>query len=330
MRASVPNRRVPLLAALHVLLLLVTTGALASSASALPRPTATQIGVLVTGQAVPIGAPGNPEVLVVAGTPFSVEVVFTDADDNPLPASYNKDTTVTLSVVDDDLAPPSDGSVSFVSGDTLVVEAGSASSGPVPFTLTAGNRVKLRAAAAGSRDAEELMPGFSKGFDVVTSATGVTSPAATALSTTGDTSGEPCVVTASDPYCADLYLPAGSVSGALLSLGLCDSFYCGSSEGPLLQFLADLDATKYGAQHPATIVYRCDKSVCGQAGIPSFPVFASLSPTGALVQADECTTKGEVNADASFCVDYKQSTRDNAGDLYLVVLFAMDGRVSAG
>ena len=332
MRASRPNRRVPLLAALQVLFLLAAAGAFAGSAGAAPRPTATQIGdVFVTGQAVPVGAPGNPDVLVVAGTPFSVEVVFTDADGKPLPASYNKDTTVTLSVVDADPDHPSDGSVSFVSGDSLIVPAGAASSGPVSFTLTAGNRVKLHAAVTdGSRDAKALLTSHSFDFDVVVSATEVTSPDVTALSTTGDTSGEPCVVTESDPYCADLYLPSGSVSGALLSLGLCDSFYCGSSDRPLLQFLADLDPALYGSERPATVVYRCDKSVCGQGGIPSFPVFASLSPTGALALAEACETKGVVNAGASFCVDYKQSTRDNAGDLYLVVLFGMDGRVSAG
>ena len=55
-----------------------------------------------------------------------------------------------------------------------------------------------------------------------------------------------------------------------------------------------------------------------------------MSAKNPLTPAPECTSKGVVNEGADFCVDYKQSTKDNAGDVHLFVLFTKDGRISAG
>jgi hypothetical protein len=288
-----------------------------------PEPTATKMTVSVTGVATPSGAPGNPSALVVAGTAFTVGVQFTDAAGAALPASYNKDTTVSFSVSDSDAAH----NVAF-SANAPVVVAKNTSSSSGQLTLTAGNRATITATVTdGSKDAKAIPAANSVTFDVVLSATGVTT--GNFVSTGNGTAGSFCEATETNPYCADLFLPSGSVSGAVLSLGLCDAVYCGTSNNLLLQWLADLDGT-YGATNPVTVVYTCDKSVCGGTGVPQIPVSATLSSTGSLTLAAECTSKGVVNEGADFCVDYKQSTKDNAGDVHLFVLFKKDGRISAG
>jgi hypothetical protein len=320
---SLSARRVPLLGALCALLLAPLAVAASQSASAGPAPTATKIAITVTGAPVPAGGPNNPSALIVAGTAFTVGVQFTDDVGAPLPASYNKDTTVSFSVSDTDAAHD----VAF-SANAPVVVAKNTSSNSGQLTLTAGNRATLTATVtAGSKDAMAIPAADSVTFDVVLSATGVTT--GNFVSTGNGSIGDFCDATAEDPYCADLFLPNGSKSGAMLSLGLCDPAYCGTSTNLLLQWLADLDGS-YGPTNPVTVVYTCDKTVCGGTGVPQIPVSATLLSTGSLTPAAECTTKGVVNEGADFCVDYKQSTKDNAGDVHLFVLFTKDGRISAG
>lgn len=326
MGRSLSVRRGPLVGALCALLVAPLAVAGTPAATAAPAPTATKMTVTVTGSSVPAGAPGNPSALVVAGTAFTVGVQFTDDGGAALPASYTKDTTVSFSVRDDDAAHD----VALSAKTPVVVAKGTASSSG-QLRLTAGNRATLTATVTGgTRDAKAIPSVDSVTFDVVLSATPLSDPGAKVVSTGNGSIGDFCDATKTDPYCADLFLPSGSVSGAVLSLGLCDALYCGSSSNLLLQWLADLDGSVYGPTNPATVVYTCDKSVCGGTGVPQIPVYATLSPTGSLALAAECTAKGVVNEGADFCVDYKQSTKDNAGDVHLFVLFTRDGRISAG
>jgi hypothetical protein len=54
----------------------------------------------------------------------------------------------------------------------------------------------------------------------------------------------------------------------------------------------------------------------------------NLLPAGPVTVAPACPAKGVVGTDQKYCVDYVQSTRDNAGDTILYLLFVEDGRAS--
>jgi len=307
------------------------SGPLVSGATAAPAPVATKIDkVELTAVEVPQSAPGKPSALVAAGTSFGIKVTFSDGTQE-LPASYTKDTTVTFSVVDSAQFPGSpEQTASLGSKKTLVVPAGQPSASASGFTLTADNRVRLQAqVTAGTKEAKAFDVQFSPDIDVASSVSKLlTDGTANFLSTVDQST--PCSPTKQVPYCADLFLPNGSVDGARMSLGLCDTFYCGTSRRPLLQLLVGLEGKYPDPTNPATVVYRCDKTVCGNVGVPQIPVRVTLEATGAIAVAPACTAKGEVNAGADFCVDYKQSTKDNAGDVYIYVLFVKDARVTIG
>jgi hypothetical protein len=306
------------------------SGPLVSGATAAPAPTATKIDrVELTAVAVPQSAPGKPSALVAAGTSFSIKVTFSDGTQD-LPASYSKDTTVTFSVADSADFPGSpEQSASLGSKKTLVVPAGQASGSAAGFTLTADNRVRLQAkVTAGSKEAKAFDVAFSADIDVVSSVSKLVDGTADFLSTADQAT--PCSPTKQAPYCADLLLPNLSVDGARMSYGLCDDFYCGTSRRPLLQVLVGLAGLYPDPANPATVVYRCDKTVCGNVGVTQIPVRVTLSSTDTIAVAPSCTAKGEVNAGADYCVDYKQSTKDNAGDVYIFVLFLKDARVTIG
>src|SRR3954463_4355116 len=73
---------------------------LAPSGGATALPTATTISSVVVAGSVapPAGSPNKPTAIVVQGQAFSVTVSFADSAGNPLPLSYNRDSTVTLAV----------------------------------------------------------------------------------------------------------------------------------------------------------------------------------------------------------------------------------------
>jgi hypothetical protein len=91
--------------------------------------------------------------------------------------------------------------------------------------------------------------------------------------------------------------------------------------------LAGLDG--YEKTAPATILVRCDKTLCGGGSIQSKRLSYTLSGNDALKTAAACPAKGTVGAEPA-CVDYVQSRRDGSGDTFLFLLFSRDARVSVG
>ena len=82
----------------------------------------------------------------------------------------------------------------------------------------------------------------------------------------------------------------------------------------------------YTRTSPAKMTIVCDKSVCGQGGVSKFRALWSQAATGTLATTPVCPAKGVIGSDQEFCTDTAASTRDNAGDLHLVVLFLNDVR----
>jgi hypothetical protein len=100
-----------------------------------------------------------------------------------------------------------------------------------------------------------------------------------------------------------------------------------------VQTLADLGTgvnQLYSKTSPATILMKCDKSLCGSGAIQSKTL--SFSPNGndGLRPAPACPAKLTIGGDQTACVDYVQSKRDGSGDTYLYLLFTEDARVSVG
>ena len=69
----------------------------------------------------------------------------------------------------------------------------------------------------------------------------------------------------------------------------------------------------------------CDKSLCGNGGVPQYIPLVDKGNTGLFESAEECPDRGELG-DLHVCVDLRQSTRFNAGDLATVILFDHDLR----
>jgi hypothetical protein len=145
----------------------------------------------------------------------------------------------------------------------------------------------------------------------------------------GKTALECAEVTADNPLCATVILPQGSAGQVVLGTGVCDgTIYtkCSDARSFVLELLGDL-GTGYTTTAPATVVLSCDKKFCGGGSIQrNVPVFSQGGNTP-LEGVPACPAKGVANA-VGACVDYVQSTRDNAGDTHLYVLFTRDLRGS--
>ena len=121
-----------------------------------------------------------------------------------------------------------------------------------------------------------------------------------------------------------------------MSVGSCDSILtCRTQSGTTARLVTAEVSLKdangvplYTATAPATFVLACDKVLCGQGGVGSFPIVIDLTNTGAFTQVPDCPSKGRLGAGQTACRDAVQSTRDNAGDLYSVILFTYDIRGS--
>ena len=138
------------------------------------------------------------------------------------------------------------------------------------------------------------------------------------------------------PTCGYLELPSGASGPVTLALNSCegvaDCREAGDGTAALIVLaLADLkDAGEplYGPTQPATLVVACDKVLCGRGGVTKFPLLVDLTNTGPLEEAPPCPRKGRLGPGQQACVDYVQSHRDQAGDLYTYLLFAHDARAS--
>lgn len=303
------------LALLAALLMMASTVASASLASALPAATATQI--TITDVYTPsIDVPNTPG----AGDPYIVRnVAFTVDFTLDAPLSTNKSTTVALTV----LNGPDGGDVIV----TYVVPAGAIAGSIAGVVLpSAFNGVTLQLADTTRRS--EVTPGTAT-IDVLKNS--LTAPASSKLTGWGGGGGVgvSCQPTTADPVCGDLRLPEsnGVLSPQLLSQGSCNSLdgRCGGN-GSFLQALVDVDPGVYNKQNPIEIVAKCDKTLCKGKGIGSYQVAVQLVSGEGLVTSPPCTQK-DVITTGSFCTDYVSSKRDIAGDLLLVVLLEYDAKI---
>ncbi|HET6625966.1 MAG TPA: hypothetical protein VFG63_06215 [Nocardioidaceae bacterium] len=320
---------VALLAALGLVLAALSPVAATASPRAKTPPasvsaTATQIvvtSVAMPGVTVP-DTPGTPTFFVVKDQDLDVAVSFVDSQGAPAPLSTNKDVDVVLTVAGLPGTPPELGTVTVPANAT----AATFTAVRIP---TATNGVELDVASQPKKPSDAIF-GTSPSFDVLRDFVGAsTANTLTSIGTGGGVSTS-CDATPDEPVCADLLLPDRSrvtSDSLLLSLGECDQVITCSAGGSVVQVLVGLTS---GSTTPAaTLVMKCDKSLCGGGGVPSFDLFVDLTydadPT--TTAAPPCPDKGVLGADQAFCVDYVQSTRSNAGDLVMYLLFNQDARV---
>ena len=211
---------------------------------------------------------------------------------------------------------------SFVPGSFTLPGRGSTFTFPVTYSA-AEDGIALRAALKKTTPSSPL-PGQSAFFDVLESLT-FTPKGHPSLAT--GLGADTCNSQSTVSVCGVVVLPNGIGSpAAALSSGVCSDVLC--TGGPEVQFIAGLtDASGvdlYSRTNPATLILQCDKSKCGGAGVPNFTAKLSLAAAGPLSVSPPCTTKGVIQQGVDFCTDYKNSHRDNAGDLLLVVLFFKD------
>lgn len=288
-------------------------------------PGAQDLWYVVGGPVTTRDATGTPTAYG-AGTPFDVDLTFLRQDSItgdwvPAPLSTFKTVTVTVKYgstilgtkdVDPNLA------TAKLTGLRIDVPASN-------VTLTASADTKPKA-----------VTGTSRAFDVLIESLDVTG---SLTSTGGGASTGPCSP-AYKTVCGDLIPPAGVTfaDGGLLSRGLCVGTRC---KDTYVQALVDFTPS---VTNPATLLMKCDKDLCGVGSIKSKTLDVTLSP-GSQVQGDPravtyaapaCLDKGTVPYDETapisssnlpFCVDYVQSTRDNAGDTILFLLFVEDAKV---
>ena len=321
-RSPLSAGRRPSVVRLVLLAVVAATAQMAAVGNAAPPPPPPgAVSVSVQGLA-PVGNANNPSAIVVqAPDTFLVTVSFRGiAAGSPAP-TFTRDTVVSLTV--------GSGSVSLGSLQTVVVPAGESTVTASGFSLSpAGNNVVLHAAVTGgSRDAKALAPGDTEAFDVLLQAERSSSLAP--ATTTTERGATACTPTDLAPYCADVLLPIGTTAGYLVSVGTCDDTVCPSVRNgrQVVQLLAGFPQ-RTGNAPAATIVFKCDKSRCKGGGVSSYTPLINLMPTGGLTPASPCSAKGAVTTEEKYCVDYVQSKRDGAGDVYLYVLFAEDVRGS--
>ena len=290
------------------------------------KPTPAQIVVddVFSALTAPDGTPEGavPHALVVAGGQFSVTVSFYDAEGQP--AAFKRDTTLAIST---NTGP----------GNLPSPATGTAPGGATSVTLTSSlpkvaNQVQVTVSAE-TDHSEAVTPGTSspdQWFDVLAELRLEASAAGTPF-TAGIGGDSNCTsATPANPVCGTLKLPNGAQSAqVLLSRGPCDAGYadCRSNLGSVIQFLGDLDGL-YTAKTPASMIVKCDKSLCGSGAIKKYGLSYSLLGNAALAPAPTCPKKNRIGAGQEVCVDYVQSTRDNAGDTHLVLLLTGDARIS--
>ena len=148
----------------------------------------------------------------------------------------------------------------------------------------------------------------------------------------GDATGAP---TSEDPTCGHL-LTTGAVGDVVMSVGSCKDLRptsepprcrtVGTTTALVVTVNADIEHSPGGY---STVILSCDKVLCGGTGVPKLPVIYTFDNNGDLTQtAPACPRKNDLGS-LEICVDYVQSMRSDS-DLYLVVLFDHDLRISGG
>lgn len=253
--------------------------------------------------------------ILSVGEPFDVTVTARDPYGNP--SAYTG--PVTLSAAD------SSGATVALGGTTSGSFTGSATFSFTGLTFASyGNGITLTAASTAPDGTPYLRPAYDP-LDV--SAYLTTAPG----SSTQPLSNSSCVVSSSNPVCATLLLPNGANSVVSLSQGSCSGYTsCLASNAPMLvDARADL-GTLYSKNSPATLILECDKSLCGQGGTNSYPIWfqSSVPGTSVVPQIPACPSKGKLGNDQIACQDYVQNHRDNAGNLIAYVLFDEDAKAT--
>lgn len=246
-----------------------------------------------------------PYVLAAVGTQFEVTVSVTKVSKKDLPVGLNATGTGQLS----------NPQATIVAGTTSVTVAETYSEVSPAVTVTATSTVGGAATP--------------KTFPVDAHLNVFSGKDATLLNGTAGADGAGCTtVDATHPMCGLISLPRGATGSVALSLGQCPAEQCGA-DSLVTQFIANLtdaNGDLYSHTSPARMTIICDKSLCGQGGVPHYTALWSQSATGALQAAPVCPSKGVIGTDQDFCTDQVSSTRDGVGDLLLVVLFTKDVR----
>jgi hypothetical protein len=325
LRTTVVRRRRRALLVLTPLLVLVPLlTPMAQAAKPSPAPA---ISIVVRDILSSVQTPqtaGSPAVFIARDEAFAVVVDFL-AGDVPTAISTNRAVTLEVSVAAGASA------FSTASQRSVTVPAGATSATFPDLELTeAANGVELLVrATAPSRVVEGVVPGRSPVFDVAKdfAAYDIINAAKDGASVSREGAGVACSATPERPTCADLVLPASPNNGdrAFFSTGVCDASVGCAPERDVLQVLAAFELTR---SNPATLVVKCDKSLCGGGAIGSKVLKVSLSATGPLQNAGACASKGVVDDGLEFCVDYVQSRRDGSGDTYFYLLLLRDARMS--
>jgi hypothetical protein len=279
---------------------------------------ATKVAVgTVVGRAGLPSTPGSAGlVYVVQGDSVRVSASFTDDAGVAAPLSTNKAVTATLTVTNG----PDQGTT-----DPYSVPAGATTAAFEVTLADAANNVVLEVSAPTGK--HTTISGDAAAFDVLLESDGVNPNGRTSIGGEGNT-GDFCDATSDAPVCGDLFPPAGLSFGAdgLISRGVCQGLTeCTDS---FVQALVTFQADPY---NPATLVMTCDKTLCGHGAIKAQTLKVQLTPGTDPVDTQPCTAKGVAipvtGTTDPFCVDYVQSTRDNAGDTHLYLLFTEDAKV---
>jgi hypothetical protein len=266
----------------------------------------------------------------VRGEPFTVTVLSVDDDGTPTAVSHT--TTLTLSEV----SGPGD----LVGNVTGTIYAGSSTgtiSGAVYSLAQNGfNGVVLQVAATGG---QSLTPDQAS-IDVAANVAAVdASPGLDPGPLNSDGCDQP---TAAVPTCSTLLLPKGANGQVLLSEGACEGVIAtpgvtcrsaGSTEALMVNATANLKDAQgqplYSRSSPATLIVKCDRTLCRGKGVTKFPLIVDIANNGNFVTAGACPKKGKIGATGNpFCVDYRQSHRTRSCDLLTYLLFAIDVRGS--
>jgi hypothetical protein len=252
--------------------------------------------------------------------PFDVTVTARDAYGNPSPYTG----TVTLATsggTGNGLGTLTGTTTGSFSAQSSVTVQGAVYTGY-------GNTITLTASAAG-------LTNGTTSIDVqlfVTTANG-TPNKPLSLTNGGCTDATPQV-----PVCSTLILNKGANGLVSLSEGACNPFTpCltgQQNQALLVQGIANLHDDSghllYSRTNPAISQLRCDKTLCGGSGTNTFSILFQPSSGGPFQTAPPCPKKGTIGANQTFCQDFTQNHRDNAGDLVAYLLFLDDVRHTFG
>lgn len=333
--AALPHRR-NLVVALVVALLAALSGAVTSPAPAAnTAPVRIEVDRITSGRSAPSGLPAGaePYVLVKAGGTISIEVSFFDAGGSP--ASFTKDTKLTVSTSVGTLATAE--GVAFKGATTAtIVTSLERPVNQVALTVSAGSGPKAPTPGTSYNADKDLR------FDVLTDVSPLLDGTDGVAFQAGFGGTSDCAeATESAPVCQIVVLPRGAGTDVLLSVGACDidttSTYApcytgagGTVGGAVTQALFAQPSDPYTTDSPATVIVKCDKTLCGTGAIRDLTVIWSRTGNGDLVGAFPCPAKGTMAKAGEPCVDYVQSKRDGSGDTHLYLLTDGDIRTGIG